>query len=120
MARRTQQQVVVSKASVVAQEQAVQRGEGEFLASKFVIHHECDPIPLGRDGVLSVQVYSYNGSLPRIQIYRVGVSNKTGKTWQVKELKPMTATTAADLGKALAEASTVLHQLLTQQQGKVS
>jgi len=119
MARRNSQQVVSSKAAVAAQEQQEVRGDGSYDASKLMIHHECDPIPLGRDGVLSVQVYSYNGSTPRIGVYRVGVSTKTGKTWQVKELRPLSADQAVDFSKKLIEAAMELQQLLLQQ-GKVS
>lgn len=115
MARQKVQQVVVSKAAVKAQEEAAKRGDGGYDASKLVVHHECDPIPLGRDGVLSVQVYSYNGSTPRIGVYRVGVSPKTGKTWQVKELRPLSAEQAADFAKNLIEAATELKQLLLKQ-----
>jgi hypothetical protein len=105
-----QQTVNASKAITAATNQSAKPGF-KYDPSLHKLHFESDPIDVGHNGVLSVQVYSYNGNVPRIGVYRVGISKKTGQPWQVKELCPLDAKQAQLLSKALLEAAGFLAKL---------
>ena len=100
--------------AVAAAKQAAKSGStGPFDASKLEVLFEADPINMGpRYSMISVQVYSYAGSEPKIGIYRVGISSKTGQPWQVKELCPLDSSAAAQLVEALSQAQTFLVKYL--------
>ena len=91
--------------SAAVQAAKKQHQKSGFDASKMNILFEAEPILLGRDGVLSVQVYSYDGCDPRVGVYRVGVSTKTGKPWQVRDLRPLTKGFTACLAERLQDAA---------------
>ena len=98
-----------TKAAQAAQRQSATRAKkSAFDPGKLELLHEADPIDVGRHGVLSVQVYSYDGADPKIGVYRVGISTKTGEEWQTKQGCPLTCDQAAALAKALREASNIL------------
>lgn len=113
MASRAKQHQAVSvpsKALAAAAVQSQQPGRS-YDPKLLTMYHEGDPIDVGRNGVISVQVYNYNGGETRIGIYRVGISKKTGNPWQVKELCPLNLTQATTLAAELQKAAKVLEKL---------
>jgi hypothetical protein len=97
--------MAAAKAVQAAQQMAKSNGNGPFDSSKLEVLFEADPINAGpRYSMISVQVYRYNGSEPKIGLYRVGISSKTGSPWQVKELCPLDLDLAGQLVSALTEA----------------
>ena len=102
--------VNASKAVAAVNSQHAKSGFN-YDPSKNVLHFESDPIDVGHNGVYSVQVYSYDGGTPKIGIYRIGISKKTGQPWQVKETCPIDAVQALALSVALSEAAAFLSNL---------
>jgi hypothetical protein len=112
MARTARKQQVVSASKAVTAASQQQANPGFQYDPNFnKLLFEGDPVDVGHNGVISVQVYSYNGNQPRIGVYRVGISKKTGQPWQVKEMCPLDAKQAVDLSKALLEAAGFLAKL---------
>lgn len=104
--------MAAAKAVQAAQEAAKFNGSGPFDSSKLEVLFEADPINMGpRYSMVSVQVYRYNSGEPKIGIYRVGISSKTGQPWQVKELCPFDVSATMQLIQALSEAKDFLAKL---------
>ena len=103
---------MATKAEQAARQQSRGNGRTDFDASKLEVLFEADPVPVNpRYGVVSVQVYRYNGGDPRIGIYRVWVSGKTNKAKQIKETCPLDAPQAKLLAKSIVEAAKFLEKL---------
>ena len=105
---------MATKAEQAARTQSKTSGRNkDFDASKLDVLFEADPVAINqRYGVISVQVYQYDGGNPRIGIYRVWVSGKTNKAKQIKETCPLDAAQAKALAGALVEAAEHLEGLV--------
>lgn len=112
MARTAVRRQVVNASKAVAAVNSQHTGF-KYDPAKNVLHYESDPVDVGHNGVYSVQVYSYDGGIPKIGIYRIGISKKTGQPWQVKETCPIDAVQALALSRALANAAAFLKNLNT-------
>lgn len=84
----------------------------EFDPALLKVLWESDPVEVSaRQGVISVQVYTYNNGEPKIGIYRVGVDQRDNSVFHSKSLCPLNPVQALALAGRLSEASEKLVEL---------
>jgi len=89
-------------------------GRSEFDPALLKVLWESDPVEVSaRQGVISVQVYTYNNGEPKIGVYRVGVDQRDNSVFHSKSLCPLNPVQALALAGRLSEASAKLAELTT-------
>lgn len=83
-----------------------------FDRTKLNVLWESEPVEVSaRAGVITVEIYSYDGGEPRLGIYRVGV-DREGKEWRTRQLCNLSSSQALELAAKLHEGAKELTKIL--------